>query len=82
MTLFNDKIKLASRAGETKKPRQHFKTVQRIAKRFKVGRTFRQQLIRLEKQTSTHYKKRVREISNYNNRSRGAGGVWAEYFYP
>ena len=32
--LFNDKLKLASRAGETKKPRQHFKTVQRIAKRF------------------------------------------------
>ena len=39
---------------------------------FKVGRTFRQQLIRLEKQTSTHYKNRVHEISDYNNRSRGA----------
>jgi hypothetical protein len=34
MTLFNDKIKIASGAGETKKPLQHFKTVQRIAKRF------------------------------------------------
>ena len=43
---------------------------------FKVGRTFRQQLIVLEKQTSTHYKNRVHEISDYNKRSRGAGGVW------
>ena len=46
---------------------------------FKVGRTFRQHLIRLEKLTSTHYKKRVHEISDHNNRSLGAGGVWAEY---
>ena len=35
-----------------------------------------QQFIRLEKQTSTHYKNRVHEISDYNKRSRGAGGVW------
>ena len=44
--------------------------------RFKVGCTFRQQLIRLEKQTSTHYKNCVHEISDNNNRSLGAGGVW------
>ena len=37
---------------------------------------FRQQLIRLVKETSTHYKNRVLEISDYNNRSLGAGGVW------
>ena len=40
-----------------------------------VGRTFRQQLIRLEKQTSTQYNNPVHEISDYNNRSLGAGGV-------
>ena len=45
---------------------------------FKVGGTFRQQLIRLENLTSTHYKNRVHEISDYNNRSLGAGGVWAD----
>ena len=42
---------------------------------FQVGRTFRQQLIRLEKLTSTHYKNRVHEISDNSNRSRSAGGV-------
>ena len=41
---------------------------------FKVGRTFWQQLIRLEKQTSTHYDNPVHEISDYNNRSRDAAG--------
>ena len=43
--------------------------------RFKVGRTFRQKLIGLEKLASMHYKNHVHEISDYNNRSRGAGGV-------
>jgi hypothetical protein len=37
---------------------------------------FSQQLIRLEKLTSRHYKKSVYEIPNHNNRSRGVGGVW------
>ena len=34
-----------------------------------------------EKQTSTYYKNRVHEISDYNNYSRGAGGVWGVAIY-
>ena len=69
MPLINENIK-KQRESENQRPASHSTFI------FKVGRTFRQQLIRLEKQTSTHYKKRVREISNYNNRSRAICGLF------
>ena len=69
MPLINENIK-KQRESENQRPASHSTFI------FKVGRTFRQQLIRLEKQTHRNYKNPVYEISNHNNRSRGAGGVW------